>query len=139
MTNRIFVTMRQTYLLEPDSYKKISEREFWSNDKGQRFVIERFYSSLELNMTCDEVPVVDEIDNIDDGVNIIEYLSDKYPDCELDYNIFNSWDCVIYDYSNNISTDEKTQIESICHYDVLTEEGWALDDTELWVYTPMHL
>ncbi len=78
---------------------------------------------------CDEEPVID-IDCVF-GENMIEYLRNKYPECELEYNIFH--DCGV-EYPPDMPKYLREKMRMNPYYD-LTVDGWDIAKTELWGYT----
>jgi len=125
------------YVLESKLSKSVVEREFWS--KGEySFTIDQHYRWLELFVTCDEKPVID-VDNIEqEGINIIEYLENKYPNCQIDNNIFDCYASTLTEYSNNIPEDLLDKITVFSDYrDELYDDGWDYSYTEIWIYSDM--
>ena len=125
------------YVLEPKLSKSVVEREFWSNGEYS-FTIDQHYRWLELFVTCDEKPVID-VDNIEsEGINIIEYLENKYPNCQIDNNILDCYASTLAEYSNNIPEDLLDKINDFSDYrDELEDDGWDYSYTEIWIYTNM--
>jgi hypothetical protein len=117
------------YLVKPKFEQNVSERMIYTNYGGKFFTIERYYRTVDIIVKCDEEPVID-IDCVF-GANLIEYLSNKYPDCELEYNIFD--DCGV-EYSSDMPKVLREKMLANPCYD-LTEDGWDVADTELWGYT----
>ena len=69
------------YLITPKYDKNVSERTIYTNYSGTTFTVERYYETVDIVVKCDEEPAID-IDCVF-GENIVEYLVDKYPDCEV--------------------------------------------------------
>jgi hypothetical protein len=125
------------YVLESKLSKSVVEREFWSNGEYS-FTIDQHYQWLELFVTCAEKPVID-VDNIEDeGVNIIEYLENKYPNCQIDNNIFDCYASTLAEYSDNIPEDLLDKINDFSDYrEELEDDGWDYSYTEIWIYADM--
>jgi hypothetical protein len=125
------------YVLESKLSKSVVEREFWSNGEYS-FTIDQHYRWLELFVTCDEKPVID-VDNIEsEGINIIEYLENKYPNCQIDNNILDCYASTLAEYSNNIPEDLLDKIIDFSDYrDELEDDGWDYLYTEIWIYADM--
>ena len=117
------------YLIKPKFEQNVSERIIYTNYGGKFFTIERYYRSVDIIMKCDEEPVID-IECVF-GANMIEYLSNNYPDCELEYNIFNN--CGV-EYSPDMPgyLREKMRTNPYCD---LSKDGWDVTETALWGYT----
>jgi hypothetical protein len=118
-----------TYLIKPKYEQNVSERTIYINGDGKHFTIERYYQSVDIIIKCDEEPSVD-IDCVF-GANMVEYLKDKYPNCEVNYSVFNQ--CGV-EYPYDISEDLVEQFKKNHAHD-LTEDGWNISDTQLWGYT----
>jgi hypothetical protein len=103
------------YLITPKYENNVSERTIYTNYTGTTFTIERYYETVDIIVKCDEEPVID-IDCVF-GANLVEYLVDKYPDCEVEYSIFHC-----------------RKMEEDPYYE-LTDDGWDVAETELWGYT----
>jgi hypothetical protein len=125
------------YVLESKFSKSVVEREFWSNGEYS-FTIDQHYRWLELFVTCDEKPVID-VDNIEsEGINIIEYLEKKYPNCQIDNNILDCYASTLAEYSDNIPEDLLDKINDFSDYrDELEDDGWDYSYTEIWIYADM--
>ena len=125
------------YVLESKLSKSVVEREFWSNGEYS-FTIDQHYRWLELFVTCDEKPVID-VDNIEsEGINIIEYLENKYPNCQIDNNILDCYASTLAEYSNNIPEDLLDKLNDFSDYrDELEDDGWDYLYTEIWIYADM--
>jgi len=117
------------YLITPDYKYNVSERTIYANYNGRNFTIERYYETVEIIMKCDEEPVID-IEHVF-GANMIEYLSNKYPGCELEYSIFHGSGI---EYPPNIPEEIREKMRADPYYD-LTDDGWVVRATELWGYT----
>ena len=125
------------YVLESKLSKSVVEREFWSNGEYS-FTMDQHYRWLELFVTCAEKPVID-VENIEDeGINIIEYLENKYPNCQIDNNILDCYASTLAEYSNNIPEDLLDKINDFSDYrDELEDDGWDYLYTEIWIYADM--
>jgi hypothetical protein len=66
------------YIIRPRFEKNVSERTTYTDYDGTTFTVERYYQTVDILMKCKEEPVID-IDCVF-GANMIEYLTDKYPD-----------------------------------------------------------
>jgi hypothetical protein len=117
------------YLVKPKFEQNVSERTIYTNYGGKFFTIERYYKTVDIIVKCNEEPVID-IDCVF-GANMIEYLSDKYPDCELKYNIYTH--CGI-EYPPDIPAYLREKVRTDPCYD-LNQDGWDNIKTELWGYT----
>ena len=117
------------YLITPDYKYNVSERTIYTDYDGTNFTIERYYETVEIIMKCDEEPVID-IEHVF-GANMIEYLSEKYPGCELEYSIFH---CRGIEYPPDMPEDLMKKMKEDPYYD-LTDDGWDVRETELWGYT----
>jgi hypothetical protein len=117
------------YLVKPKFEQNVSERIIYTNYGGKFFTIERYYRSVDIIMKCDEEPVID-IECVF-GANMIEYLSNNYPDCELEYNIFN--ECGV-EYPPDMPEYLREKMRTNPYYD-LSKDGWDVAETELWGYT----
>ena len=121
--------MTHRFLIKPKFDRNVSERTTYTNYSGTTFTIERYYRTVEIMMKCDEEPVID-IDCVF-GANMIQYLSERYPECELEYSIFHG--CGI-EYSLEIPDDVWEKMKSESLYDP-TDDGWDVTERELWGYT----
>jgi hypothetical protein len=121
--------MSRQFLIEPDFEQNVSERTIYTNYSGTTFTIERYYRTVEILMKCDEEPVID-IDCVF-GANMIQYLSERYPNCELEYSIFHR--CGL-EFSRETPDDVWEKMKSDSLYDP-TDDGWDVAETELWGYT----
>jgi len=117
------------YLITPDYKYNVSERTIYTNYSGTTFTIERYYETVDIIMKCDEEPVID-IEHVF-GANMIEYLSEKYPGCELEYSIFHGGGI---EYPPNMPEEFREKMRADPYYD-LTDDGWDVAETELWGYT----
>ena len=117
------------YLITPKYDKNVSERTIYTNYSGTTFTVERYYETVDIIVKCDEKPVID-IDCVF-GENLVEYLVDKYPDCEVEYSIFH---CCGIEYPTNMPEEFRRKMEEDPYYD-LTDDGWDVAETELWGYT----
>ena len=117
------------YLVKPKFEQNVSERTIYTNYGGKFFTIERYYRSVDIIVKCEEEPIID-IDCVF-GANMIEYLSNKYPGCELDYNIFDN--CGVA-YPPDMPEYSREIMRTNPYYD-LTKDGWDVTETELWGYT----
>ena len=130
---------RKEYVLEPAFTKCVVEREFWSDSDGQySFTIDQHYRWLELFVTSTEKPVI-EVDDIENqGVNIVEYLENKYPGCNVDNNIIDGYASNLVEYSDDIPEDILDKIKDFGeNRGELEDDGWDYSYTEIWVYTTM--
>jgi hypothetical protein len=117
------------YIIRPRFEKNVSERTTYTDYDGTTFTVERYYQTVDILMKFKEEPVID-IDCVF-GANMIEYLTDKYPGCELKYSIFHI--CGIQ-LDGNEPEDVWTQLKEDPSYDP-TEDDWNVYKTELWGYT----
>ena len=117
------------YIIRPRFEKNVSERTTYTDYDGTTFTVERYYQSVDILMKCKEEPVID-IDCVF-GANMIEYLTDKYPGCELEYRIFHI--CGIQ-LDENEPEEVWEQLKEDPSYDP-TEDDWNVTETELWGYT----
>lgn len=117
------------YIIRPRFEKNVSERTTYTDYDGTTFTVERYYQTVDILMKCKEEPVID-IDCVF-GANMIEYLTDKYPGCELKYSIFHI--CGIQ-LDENEPEDVWAQLKEDPSYDP-TEDDWNVFKTELWGYT----
>jgi hypothetical protein len=117
------------YLITPDYKHNVSERTIYTDYSGTTFTIERYYETVEIIMKCDEEPVID-IEHVF-GANMIDYLSEKYPGCELEYSIFH---CSGIEYPHDMPEEFRDKMRADPYYD-LTDDGWDVAETELWGYT----
>ena len=115
--------------MKPKFEQNVSERTIYTNYGGKFFTIERYYRTVDIIVKCNEEPVID-IDCVF-GANMIEYLSNKYPDCELEYSIFHG--CAI-DYPIDMPKYLREKMRVDPYYD-LSKDGWDIVKTELWGYT----
>ena len=76
-----------------------------------------------------EAPVID-IECVF-GENMIEYLSNKYPGCELDYSVFH-WSGT--EYSPDMPKYLRDRMKTDPNSD-FTNDGWDVAEVELWGYT----
>jgi hypothetical protein len=117
------------YLCTPKYVKNVSERTIYTNYTGTTFTVERYYETVDINVKCDEEPIID-IDCVF-GANLVEYLVDKYPDCEVEYRIFH---CCGIEYSHDMPEYLKEKMTQDPYYE-LTDDGLDVAETELWGYT----
>ena len=117
------------YLVKPKYEQNVSERMIYTNYGGKFFTIERYYRSVDIIVKCDEEPVID-IECVF-GANMIEYLSNNYPECECEYNIFH--ECGV-EYHSDMPEYLREKMRSNPYYD-LSKDGWDVAETELWGYT----
>lgn len=117
------------YLITPNYDKNVSERTIYTNYTGTTFTVERYYETVDIIVKCDEEPIID-IDCVF-GANLVKYLSDKYPDCEVEYRIFHG--CSIA-YPHDMPEYLKDKMKEDPYYE-LTDDGWDIAETELWGYT----
>jgi len=117
------------YLVTPKYEQNVSERTIYTNCEGRFFTIERYYRTVDILIKCNEEPLVD-IDCVF-GANMIEYLCDKYPNCELEYSIFHH--CGI-EYPPDMPKDLREKMKVDPYYD-FTDDGWHVADKQLWGYT----
>ena len=115
--------------MNPKYEQNVSERTIYTNCQGKSFTIERYYRTAEIIIKCDEEPVI-SIDCVF-GENMIEYLNNKYPNCELEYVVFSK--CGV-EYPLDMPKELKYKLETNPEYD-LSEDGWNVVKTELWGYT----
>ncbi len=108
------------FLLTPKYEQNVSERTTYSNH-GLSCMAERYYKRVEIRMRSDQEPTID-IDYVF-GENMIEYLSNKYPGCKLEYQMFDQ------------SGVDYTPRGLICEDDDGSE--WKVERKELWVYTEL--
>lgn len=129
------------YLIEPAFTKCVVEREFWTDSDGQySFTIAQHYRWLELFVECAEKPVIEMDDIENEGVNIVEYLEDKYPGCNVDNNIIDCYASTLVEYSDDMPEDLLEKIQDFeNNRDELEEDGWDYSHTEIWVYTKMNV
>jgi hypothetical protein len=117
------------YLVKPKFEQNVSERTIYTNYGGKFFTIERYYRTVDIIVKCDEEPFID-IDLVF-GENLVEYLINKYPGCEVEYSIFHRSGI---DYPLDMPEYlRERMLEDPC-YD-LTKDGWDVVETELWGYT----
>ncbi len=117
------------YLITPNYDKNVSERTIYTNYTSTTFTIERYYETVDIIVKCDEEPIID-IDCVF-GANLVEYLVDKYPDCEVEYIIFRCCDIA---YPHDMPEYLKDKMKEDPYYE-LTDDGWDIAETELWGYT----
>ena len=119
----------QLYLVKPKYEQNVSERTLYINGEGKYFIIERYYRTVDIIIKSDEQPVV----NIDCvfGENMVEYLKDKCPNCELEYSVFQRSGI---EYPPDMPSDLREKFRENPDYD-LTKDGWNAEETELWGYT----
>ena len=119
----------QLYLVKPKYEQNVSERTLYINGKGKYFIIERYYRTVDIMIKSDEQPVV----NIDCvfGENMVEYIKDKCPNCELEYSVFQRSGI---EYPPDMPSDLREKFRENPDYD-LTRDGWNAEETELWGYT----
>jgi hypothetical protein len=119
----------QLYLVKPKYEENVSERTLYSNCEGKHFVIERYYRTVDIIIKSDEKPVI----NIDCvfGENMVEYLKDKCPNCQVEYSLFQRSGI---EYPTNMPSDLREKFRDNPDYD-LTKDGWNAEETELWGYT----
>jgi hypothetical protein len=117
------------YLITPKYDNNVSERTIYTNYAGTTFTIERYYETVDIIVKCDEEPVID-IDCVF-GANLVEYLVDKYPECDVEYSIFH---CSGIKYPSDMPEDLKEKMEDDPYYE-LTDDGLDVAETELWGYT----
>jgi len=119
----------QLYLVKPKYEDNVSERTLYINGEGKYFIIERYYRTVDIIIKSDEKPVV----NIDCvfGENMVEYLKDKCPNCELEYSVFQRSGI---EYPPDMPSDLREKFRENPDYD-LTKDGWNAEETELWGYT----
>ncbi len=117
------------YLCTPKYDKNVSERTIYTNYTGTTFTVERYYETVDIIVKCDEEPIID-IDSVF-GANLVEYLCDKYPYCEVEYRIFH---CCGIEYPDDMPEYLKDKMKNDIYYE-LTDDGWDIAETELWGYT----
>ena len=117
------------YIIRPRFEKNVSERTIYTDYEGTTFTVERYYRTVDIRMKCKEEPVID-IEYVF-GANMIDYLTDKYPGCELEYSIFHI--CGI-PTDENEPEDVWAQLKEDPSYDP-TDDDWNVVKTELWGYT----
>jgi hypothetical protein len=118
-----------TYFIKPKYEQNVSERTMYSNGEGKHFVIERYFRTVDIIVKSVEKPVID-IECVF-GVNMVEYLKDKYPNCIVEYNIFQQSGI---EYPPDMPRDLREKFRENPDYD-LTKDGWNAGETELWGYT----
>ena len=117
------------YLITPKYDNNVGERTIYTNYTGTTFTIERYYETVDIIVKCDEEPVID-IDCVF-GANLVEYLVDKYPNCDVEYSIFR---CSGIKYPPDMPKDLKEKMKEDPYYE-LTDDGLDVAETELWGYT----
>lgn len=117
------------YLLVPRLNKSITEIDTWTNQSEETVTTCNYYRWCEIFVTCAEKPVIDF--DKDNGVNIFDYFQDEYERGDLDYNLD---DC----YRSDISGEYASHIVDLWdEQNDLSEDGWDITDTELWIYTDL--
>lgn len=118
-----------TYLVKPKYEQNVSERTMYSNGDGKYFVIERYYRTVDIIVKSDVKPIV-EIDCVF-GINMVEHLEDKCPNCEVEYSVFQQSGI---EYPPDMPSYLREKFRENPDYD-LTKDGWNVVNTELWGYT----
>ena len=80
-----------------------------------------------------EPPVID-IEHVF-GENMIEYLSNTYPGCELEYSVFHICGT---EYSPEMPKYLRDRMKTDPNFD-FTNDGWDVAEIKLWGYTEFNV
>lgn len=118
-----------TYLVKPKYEQNVSERTMYGNGEGKYLTIERYHRTVDIIVKSDKQPIV-SIDCVF-GENMVEYLKERCPNCEVKYSIFQQSGI---EYPPDMPIDLREKFRENPDYD-LRKDGWNVVDTELWGYT----
>lgn len=121
--------------------KSCEERATWVKDHQIVTRIDGWrWGTYNVETTDDNPPDGITEDN-EDGINMNDHNGENIVSIDMD----NMDDGVYgdFDYSDNITEEERTIIEEGCDeegsYSYFEENGWELDDTEVWLTGPLEI
>lgn len=120
-----------TYTLSTLYKKSSEERSFWFKD-GMVAIKTEGYRWGTFTKECDERPEIN-LDNSDG----YEVYGDEWDLCSLDDGCWGDWE-----WPDDMPDEERERLETLWSeewYEGLEGEGWAQDETEVWLYGPLRL